>query len=157
LYTIRLIIWYPSSSPFFNWAIFANSKYILVSVGTEINILYLSAVRIKEESNPELNWENLSWEWGYCCVRGRASPASPDLERPSRPPPGCCYPEKTDFGFILTRGSQRDVVYICWPIAASYTSPICGGGGLRGLSQWVQLYTSRDMEPKETLEIYLHI
>jgi hypothetical protein len=43
------------------------------------------------------------------------------------------------------RGFQRDVVYLCWPIAPSYTSPNAGGwvGGLRGLSQWVQLCTSR--------------
>ncbi len=27
------------------------------------------------------------------------------------------------------RGSQRDVVYLCWPIAPSYMSPNAGGGG----------------------------
>ncbi len=43
---------------------------------------------------------------------------------------------------------QRDVVSLCWPIAPSYTSPNArGGGALRGLSQWEQLCTSRDMEP----------
>jgi hypothetical protein len=49
------------------------------------------------------------------------------------------------------RRLQRDVVYLCWPLAPSYTSPNAGDGGggwLRGLSQWVQLCTSRDMEPK---------
>ncbi len=40
------------------------------------------------------------------------------------------------------RGSQRDVVYLGWPIAPSYMSPNAGGGWeLRGLSQWVQLFT----------------
>ncbi len=44
---------------------------------------------------------------------------------------------------------QRDVVYLCWPIAPSYMIPNAGeGGGLRGLSQWVQLCTSRDEVPK---------
>ncbi len=39
--------------------------------------------------------------------------------------------------------TKRDVVYLGWPIAPSYVSPNAGGGGgvLRGLSQWVQLYT----------------
>jgi hypothetical protein len=32
-----------------------------------------------------------------------------------------------------------------------------GGGGMRGLSQWEQLCKTRDMEPKYTLEILLHI
>jgi hypothetical protein len=41
-----------------------------------------------------------------------------------------------DINYISTRGSQRDVVYLCWPIA-----PKCGGVGLRGLSQWVRLCT----------------
>jgi hypothetical protein len=40
------------------------------------------------------------------------------------------------------QGLQTDVVYLGWPIAPSYMSPSAGGGGeLRGLSQWVQLYT----------------
>ncbi len=40
------------------------------------------------------------------------------------------------------RGLQRNVVYLCWPIAPSYLSPNAGGRGeLRGLSQWVQLCT----------------
>ncbi len=40
----------------------------------------------------------------------------------------------------------------------SNTSPNAGGEmELRGLSHWEQLCTSRDMEPKKTLEIYLHI
>ncbi len=41
----------------------------------------------------------------------------------------------------LLRESQTDVVYLGWPIAPSYMSPNAGGGGLRGLSQWVQLCT----------------
>ncbi len=41
-----------------------------------------------------------------------------------------------------SRGLQRDVVYICWPIAPLIYEAQCGGkGGLRGLSQWVQLCT----------------
>jgi hypothetical protein len=44
--------------------------------------------------------------------------------------------------FTSDKGLQRDVVYLGWPIATSYVSPNAGGGGeLRGLSQWVQLYT----------------
>ncbi len=47
------------------------------------------------------------------------------------------------------RGSQRDVVCLWCPIAPSYTSLNAGWlGRLQGLSQWVQLYTSPDMEPK---------
>ncbi len=42
----------------------------------------------------------------------------------------------------IIRGLQRDVVYLGWPIALLYLSPNAGGRGyLRGLSQWVQLYT----------------
>ncbi len=38
------------------------------------------------------------------------------------------------------RGSQRDVVHLGLPRAPSYKSPNdAGGGGVRGLSQWVQL------------------
>ncbi len=41
----------------------------------------------------------------------------------------------------MARGLQRDI-YRGWPIAPSYTGPNAGGGGqLRDLSQWVQLYT----------------
>ncbi len=43
------------------------------------------------------------------------------------------------FSWIPTRRSQRDVVYLGWPIASANMSPKCGGvGGLRCLSQWVQ-------------------
>ncbi len=43
---------------------------------------------------------------------------------------------------VYIRGSQRDVVDLVWPIASSYLSPNAGeGGGLRALSQWVQLCT----------------
>ncbi len=45
----------------------------------------------------------------------------------------------------MWKGLQRDVIYLCWPIAPSYTSPNGGGKGrggrLQGLSQWVQLCT----------------
>jgi hypothetical protein len=42
----------------------------------------------------------------------------------------------------LSRGLERDVVYLGWPIASSYMSPHAGGRReLRGLNQWVQLYT----------------
>ncbi len=51
------------------------------------------------------------------------------------------------------RGSQRDVIYLGWPIAPTYMSPNAGGGGLQGLSQWVQLYTGAQIN----LEIWLHI
>ncbi len=43
-----------------------------------------------------------------------------------------------------SRGSQRDVIYLGWPIEPSYMNPNAGEGGggrLQGLSQWVQLYT----------------
>jgi len=42
---------------------------------------------------------------------------------------------------VAARGSQRDVVYLGWPISPSYMSPNAGGG-LRCLSQWVKLCTS---------------
>ncbi len=44
---------------------------------------------------------------------------------------------------LIIRRLQGDVVYLGWPIAPSYMSPNAGGGGtgLRGLSQWEQLYT----------------
>ncbi len=42
---------------------------------------------------------------------------------------------------VVGRVSQRDVVYLGWPIAPSYMSPNAGEGGWRGLSQWVQLCT----------------
>jgi hypothetical protein len=44
-------------------------------------------------------------------------------------------------GSTLTKGLQR-VVYLGWPKASSYMSPNAGEGGeLRGIIQWVQLYT----------------
>ncbi len=49
------------------------------------------------------------------------------------------------------RGLQGDVVYLSWPIAPLVNEPKCVGGeagGLRGLSRWEQLCTSRDMKPK---------
>jgi hypothetical protein len=38
------------------------------------------------------------------------------------------------------KGLQRDVIYLGWPIAPSYMSPMRGEGGMMGLSQWVQLH-----------------
>jgi hypothetical protein len=32
--------------------------------------------------------------------------------------------------YVAVRGLQRDVVYLCWPIAPSYTSPNRGGCGV---------------------------
>jgi hypothetical protein len=44
-------------------------------------------------------------------------------------------------GVDRSRGLQRDVVYLGWPIAPSFRSPnAVGVGELRGLSQWIQLY-----------------
>jgi hypothetical protein len=40
---------------------------------------------------------------------------------------------------VRIRGLQRDVVYLGWPIAPSQMSP--NAGGVRGLSQWVQVGT----------------
>ncbi len=40
-----------------------------------------------------------------------------------------------------SRGSQRDVIYLGWPIAPSYMRRNGGEGVLLGLSQWVQLCT----------------
>jgi hypothetical protein len=51
--------------------------------------------------------------------------------------------------------SKRTIfVYLCWPIESSYIEVQMrgdGGGGrrLRGLSQWVQLCTSRDVKPNK--------
>ncbi len=42
---------------------------------------------------------------------------------------------------FLSRELQRDVVYLGWPIAPSNMNINGGEGGLRGLSQWVHLYT----------------
>ena len=55
----------------------------------------------------------------------------------ARAVPGCRYDRE--------RGSQRDVVYLGWPIASTYMSPNAGGWGgegARGLSQWVHLWYS---------------
>ncbi len=54
---------------------------------------------------------------------------------------------------VLPRGLQRDVVYLCWPIVASYTSPNVGGWGWGG---GCGVSANEYMEPKKTL-IYLHI
>jgi hypothetical protein len=64
----------------------------------------------------------------------------------------------------VSGGSQRDVVYLGWPMGPSYMSIIGGvgvgvgvggiGGGLRGLSKWVQLCT---WSPNKVLEIFLYI
>ncbi len=59
-------------------------------------------------------------------------------------------------------GLQGDVVYRGWPIAPSYMNPNAGGGELRGLSQWVQLYTGAqinfgDLTPYLIYEKYSQI
>jgi hypothetical protein len=43
----------------------------------------------------------------------------------------------SDTATAASRLSQRDVVYLGWPIAPSYMSPNAGGGGVAGLGQWV--------------------
>ncbi len=53
---------------------------------------------------------------------------------------------------VNSRGLQGHVVHLSWPVAPSYMSPNAGGW-LRGLSQWEQLCTSRDIGLKWTLEI----
>ncbi len=56
------------------------------------------------------------------------------------------WPVQGLFGRCLSEfipgGLHRDAVYRGWPIAHSYIIPNAGGKGeLRGLRQWVQLYT----------------
>ncbi len=50
---------------------------------------------------------------------------------------------RTVYCSMLFRGLQGDVVYLSCPIASLVYEPKCGlrGGGLGGLSQWVQLWT----------------
>ncbi len=44
---------------------------------------------------------------------------------------------------LQSRGLQRDVVYLCGPLAPSYMSPNAGGGGkLRGLSMSTAVHRS---------------
>ncbi len=50
--------------------------------------------------------------------------------------------KSTAFAAGGSRGPQRDVVYLGWPIASSYMSPNAGGGGLQCLSPWVKLWRS---------------
>jgi hypothetical protein len=69
------------------------------------------------------------------------------------PGPGCGF-ELVPSGILTvcnmnenstSRRSQRDVVYLGWPIALSHLSPNAGeggNGGLRGIGQWVQLSLS---------------
>ncbi len=70
-----------------------------------------------------------------------------------QPCPRVKIPKRTLFAIVQievpVRGSQGDVVCLGWPIAPSYTSPNTKAWGLQGLSQWVQLCTSRDMEHKK--------
>ncbi len=52
---------------------------------------------------------------------------------------------------MMTRGQKKVVFDLCRPIAPRIHESQCGGMGGRGvagLSQWVKLCTSRDMEPK---------
>ncbi len=75
-------------------------------------------------------WNPLPWTF---LDRGRLGPTSLTLE--------LLGSHSKSVSLKTIRGLQRDVVYLCWPKAPSYTSPNSGGlGGLRGLSQWVQLW-----------------
>ncbi len=64
------------------------------------------------------------------------------------------YHIPSDHG-LRSQGVTRNVVYLGWPIAPSYMSPnrVRGGGGVRGLSQWVHScahgaqINSRDLTP----------
>ncbi len=51
------------------------------------------------------------------------------------------------------RGLQRDVVYLSGPIAPLIYEPKCGGGVAVSQPMRTALCTSRDVEPKKTLEI----
>ncbi len=55
------------------------------------------------------------------------------------------------------QGSQRDVVYLGWPIAPSHKSPNAGGGVVPGAqSQWVELCTySKNL--KNFVDLYISI
>jgi hypothetical protein len=66
---------------------------------------------------------------------------------------------------VLSRGSQRDVVYLCWPVqySALVWAQMGGGGGLRGLSQRVlhcahgALINFGDLTPYLTYDSLFHI
>ncbi len=55
--------------------------------------------------------------------------------------PNCCF----IYYWVRPRGSQRDVVYLGWPIAPSYMSPNVGGRGVAGFQP---ISTAVHMEPK---------
>ncbi len=46
------------------------------------------------------------------------------------------------------RGSQRDVVFLGWPIAPTYMSPMRGGGEGGGVAESQPMSTAVHMEPK---------
>jgi hypothetical protein len=52
---------------------------------------------------------------------------------------------------LYTRGSQRDVVYLGWPITPSYMSP--NEGGMRFFSQWVQWSPNKLCRPNSIFYI----
>ncbi len=63
---------------------------------------------------------------------------------------------------VYSRGLQREVVYLGWPIAHSYMSTNAGGGELRGLSQWVQqlcigAQINFDLNPYSTYGVYFTV
>ncbi len=76
-----------------------------------------------------ISWSKLEWAEGIYCMYTCGSN---------------CYvgPGEYKGTVCTTYQGVKDVCYLSWPIAPSYRSPNAGGGGeLRGLSQWVQLYT----------------
>ncbi len=84
-------------------------------------------------SHSRVPWARGRWphprEQSHSRDHGRSAPRSPSDHRGA---PRTC----TTTAWCVT------VVYLGWPRAFSYMSPNAKGGGeLRGLSQWVQLYT----------------
>ncbi len=65
--------------------------------------------------------------------------------------------KKVIFFWNRSRGSQKDVVYLGWPIAPSYMSPKCWRGGLWGLSQWVQLCTWKVWRSKSIFNLWIEV
>ncbi len=75
---------------------------------------------------------NVSWTFWGLHILSLFQGQIMHLSAPPTPQPHTRY----------TWGSQRDVVYLGWPIAPSYRSPKARWwAGLRALSQWVQLCT----------------
>ncbi len=68
---------------------------------------------------------------------------------------GLCCMTKT----VLTRGSQRDVVYLGWPIAPSYMSPNVGGGvaGSLLLNKFISLRAAPTYVFSQPMSTAVHI